>query len=137
MDAGRPEAPYVEGALISGPSAHILDRVLASPNVVRVLDALPPWMRAEVDATRRAIQRAAAAYEALPISANGNAETGLAEIGTGSPHEISTSEASVLLGLSERRVRQLAAGGMGRRVGGRWLLDRSAVTAYGKRPRSA
>lgn len=130
-------AGYVEGALVHGVSAHVLARVLASPNVAQVLDALPSWIRPELDATRRAILRAAREYEALPVAVDGSPATALAEVGPSSPHEISTSQAGVLLGLSERRVRQLAPGGLGRRVGGRWLLDRSAVLAEAARRRSA
>lgn len=128
---------YVEGALVHGVSAHVLDRVLASPNVAHVLDALPSWMRPELEATRRAIRRAARAYEAQPVAAVGSAEVACVEVGPALPHEITTHEASGLLGLTERRVRQLAAGGMGHRRGSRWLLDRSAVLAYAKRRRSA
>lgn len=126
---------YVEGALVTGVSAHILDRVLASPNVANVLAGLPPWMRPEVEATRRAIRRAAREYEALPVSAHGSAEAEVPEVGPALAHEITTTEASTLLALSERRIRQLAAEGMGRRQAGRWVLDRSAVLAYAGRRR--
>lgn len=126
---------YVHGALVHGVSAHVFDRVLASPHVARILDELPGWMRPEVDAARRAIRLAAREYEALPIAVAGTAETPVPEVGPLSPHEIDTYQASVLLGLGERRVRQLAAGGMGRLVGGRWLLDRSVVLAYAEQRR--
>ncbi|WP_369778041.1 hypothetical protein [Streptomyces sp. R33] len=126
---------YVHGALVHGVSAHVFDRVLASPNVARVLDELPAWMRLEVDAARRALRLAAREYEGLPVAVDGTAESQVAAIGPLSPHEIDTYQASVLLGLGERRVRQLAAGGMGRLVGGRWLLDRSAVLAYAEQRR--
>jgi hypothetical protein len=39
--------PYVAGALVSGASAHVLDRLLRSPDVRRVVDCLPEWLRAE------------------------------------------------------------------------------------------
>ncbi|MEW2135515.1 hypothetical protein AB0892_02705 [Streptomyces sp. NPDC005409] len=126
---------YVHGALVHGVSAHVFDRVLSSPNVARLLDDLPLWMRPEVDAARRAIRLAAREYEGLPVAVAGTTETQAAEVGPLSPHEIDTYQASVLLGLGERRVRQLAAGGMGRLVGGRWLLDRSAVLAYAEQRR--
>ncbi|MFJ7159746.1 hypothetical protein ACIQUQ_33000 [Streptomyces sp. NPDC101118] len=126
---------YVHGALIHGVSAHVFDRVLRSPNVARLLDELPAWMRPEVDGARRAIRLAAQEYEGLPVAVDGSAATQAAALGPLSPHEIDTYQASVLLGLGERRVRQLAAGGMGRRVGGRWLLDRSAVLAYAEHRR--
>lgn len=128
---------YVRGALVQGVSAHVLDKVLASPNVAEVLRSLPPWLRAELDETRRAIRRAAQEYEQLPPAADGSAETEVPAVGALLPHEITTREAAVLLGLTERRVRQLAAGGMGQRRGGRWVLDRSAVLAYAERRRAA
>lgn len=137
MSGRRAVGPYFEGALVSGVSAHVLDRVLASPNVAVVLAALPPWMRPEVEATRRAIRRAAREYEARPVAAAGSAEVPLSEVGPPLPHEITTREASVLLGLTERRVRQLAPVLGGRRVGSGWLLDRSAVLGYSGRRRSA
>lgn len=130
---------YVEGALVHGASAHILDRVLTSPNVAEALrrQLMPSQTRLEWEAARRAIRRAALAYEALPFAEDGSAAARLAEVGPPSLHEITTDEASALLGVGERRVRQLAAQGMGRRAGGRWLLDRSAVLAEVERRRSA
>lgn len=125
------------GALVDGVSAHVLDRVLRSPNVEQVLRSLPPWMRSELEATRRAIQRAARDYEARLVAVDGTAETEVPDVGAPLGHEITTREAAALLGLTERRVRQLAAGGMGRRRGGRWVLDRSAVLAYAERRRAA
>ncbi|WP_153453808.1 helix-turn-helix domain-containing protein [Streptomyces smaragdinus] len=130
-------AGYVRGALVQGASAHVLDRVLASPNVVAVLRSLPSWMGPELDETRRAIRRAAREYEARAVAVDGSAETEVPEVGASSGHEVTTGEAAVLLGCTERRVRQLAAGGMGARRGGRWVLDRSVVLAYAERRRTA
>lgn len=126
---------YVHGALVHGVSAHVLDRLLASPDVVRLFAAMPPWMRPELEATRRAVRLAAREYESLPAAERGSTETPAVEVGPVSPQEISTYQASVLLGVGERRVRQLAASGMGRLVAGRWLLDRSAVLAYAQHRR--
>ncbi|WP_326583333.1 helix-turn-helix domain-containing protein [Streptomyces sp. NBC_00481] len=129
---------YVGGALVDGVTAHVLDKVLASPNVAEVLCSLPPWMRAEVEAGRRAIRRAAREYEQLAVAAvEGSAETEVPDVGAPLGHEITTCEAAALLDVTERRVRQLAAGGMGQRRGGRWVLDRSAVLAYAERRRAA
>lgn len=132
-------SPYVAGAVVAGVSAHVLDRILAQPNVAQVLRCLPSWMGPEVEATRRAIGRAAREYERLPVAVDGTAETPPVEVGPPSEREIGmfTNEAAALLALSERRVRQLAAGGMGRKAGGRWLLDRGAVAAEAARRRSA
>ncbi|MEW2421265.1 hypothetical protein AB0911_12045 [Streptomyces nigra] len=128
---------YVRGALVQGVSAHVLDRVLASPNVAEVLRQLPPWMRPELEETCRAIGRAAREYEQLPHAAAGSPETEVPEVAAPLGHEITTREAGALLGVTERRARQLAAGGMGQLRGGRWVLDRSVVLAYAEQRRSA
>ncbi|MFM9595794.1 helix-turn-helix domain-containing protein [Streptomyces scabiei] len=128
---------YVRGALVQGVSAHVLARVLASPNVEQVLRSLPLWMQPELEETRRAIRQAAREFEALPVAVDGSEETEVPEVEAPLRHEITTGEAAALLGLTERRARQLAAGGMGQRRGGRWVLDRSAVLAYAERRRSA
>jgi hypothetical protein len=38
-------------------------------------------------------------------------------------------QAAILLGLSARRVKQLAAGGVGQKIGREWLLDEAKVKA--------
>jgi hypothetical protein len=116
---------YVAGAaLIEGVSAHILSRLLASPHVrgMLQLDRLPAWMAAELAEAQRALARAEAAYQALPVAADGSAEVELAEIVASSEQLLTVAEAAGLLELSERRVRQLAADGMGVKRGGVWLL---------------
>lgn len=125
-----------EAAVIEGVAAHVLDRVLASPNVAQALSGLPAWMQPELKAARHAIHQAAREYVARPVAANGSAETAVAEVERSWPDEIGTLEASALLGVTPRRVRQLAAGGLGRQVGGRWLIDRTAVEAYALKRRS-
>jgi hypothetical protein len=122
-----PPVPYVaSAALVSGPAAHVIDRLLARylPSLL-----LPTWLIAEVESTRAAIRLAAREYEALPVAASGTAATAVAEIEPALPCEISTADASGLLGLSERRTRQLGPL-LGRRVGRAWLFDRDAVLDY-------
>ena len=132
-------APYVSGALVSGAPAHVLDRVLRSPDVQRLVDNLPAWLRAEVEATARAIRRAAVEYEALPVSLQRSDETSFGEIAGRSTRMgesvgwVCVEQAANLLGVTPRRVQQLAAGGMGRRVGRVWQLDETAVREYGRR----
>ncbi|MER5384482.1 hypothetical protein ABT040_30185 [Streptomyces sp. NPDC002688] len=128
---------YVRGALVQGVSAHILAQVLATSNVDRRVRYLPPLVRLEWEATRQAIRQAALDYEAPPIAVDGSTETEVPEDEALLGHEITTGEAAALLGLTERRARQLAAGGMGQLRGGRWVLDRSAVLAYAERRRAA
>ena len=133
--------PYVAGALVTGASAHVLDRLLCSPDVRRVVECLPPWLRAEVEATATAIGRAALEYVALPVSLDRDAETQDGEIAALSERTgvgpldgwLTAEQAANLLGLSARRVQQLAAGGLGRKVGRVWWLDETAVRAYGQR----
>jgi hypothetical protein len=147
-----PPVPFVRGALVSGAPAHVIDRVLRSPNVARVLDNLPPWLRAEVELTARAIRLAAQEWEALPAAPERNGETPQDEAGAGfgvvpewSPpgsqtggvdpdRRLGTAEAAGMLGVSLRRAQQLAAGGIGAKdVDGRWSLDRTAVVEYARR----
>ncbi|MDT3724893.1 helix-turn-helix domain-containing protein [Streptomyces sp. DSM 41972] len=123
-------------AVVEGAAAHILAELLATPGVRRYLRARPATLQRELEQTVAAIRRAAVAYEAGLVSAasaNGSAETPAAEIVQPFDREITTGEAAALLELTERRVRQLAASGMGRRAGGRWLLDRTAVEEYRRR----
>lgn len=106
------ELRYVESAaVLSGWPAHLIHRLLHAPHVAELMEAVTPaWARAEVEATRRAIARAAAAYEALPLARNG--ETGGRETAADSKRgavAIGSGEAARLLGLSRRRAQQLAA----------------------------
>ena len=48
----------------------------------------------------------------------------------GEPESMTTTEAAALLGCSTRTATRLAPKLGGRLVGGRWLLDRQAVTEY-------
>ncbi|MFG1826733.1 helix-turn-helix domain-containing protein [Microbispora bryophytorum] len=134
---GRPRR-YVEGALVSGFAAHVVDRLLATylPGYLR---AMRPEQRAAVEETRVAIARAADAYLTSDISAGVSDETPGGEISASSAAEewITTAEAAVLLGMTPRRAQQLAAGGLGIKRGRSWLLARSAVLAYRKERRSA
>lgn len=127
---------YVEGAaLVEGAAAHVLAELLAIPGVRHYLRGRPPELQGAIEEAVTAIRQAARAYEQARASASafGSAETALAEIVQPFEREIVTREAAALLGLTERRVRQLAAEGMGRRAGGRWLLDRTAVEEYRRR----
>lgn len=118
---------YVAGAaLVSGRAAVVLDRILSAPRVAKPLDRLAD---PEMEAVRLAVRRAAKAYtQASAIRRNGETPDDQDEPQWG--QEISTVEAARLLGVSLRRAQQLAEGGMGRRVAGRWLLDSTAVLAY-------
>jgi len=62
--------PYIESAaLVAGPAALVLSRICKSPNVVTVLNRLPPWLavyRDQISATVYAVHRAGAAWETSP-----------------------------------------------------------------------
>ena len=78
----------------------------------------------------RSIERAGQASFDAGASDLGTTEVVGAEARSGWSHdEISIDEAAGILGVSPRRVRTLAAGGLGRKVGSRWLIDRAAVLA--------
>lgn len=78
-----------------------------------------------------AIRDAGRQWQQWRASVDGTAEPLPAETPEGSnrEREIDTAAAGALLGVSDRRVRQLAATGdlAARRVGRAWLIDRSAV----------
>ncbi|MDX5565647.1 hypothetical protein PYK79_23185 [Streptomyces sp. ID05-04B] len=120
------------GAIVEGAAAHVLADLLGTEAARRYLRQKPPALQGDIERAVTAIRRAALAYEATltPISAAGSSETAFAEIVQPFEREITTGQAAALLGLTERRVRQLAAGGMGRRAGGRWLIDRTAVEEH-------
>ena len=129
-----PTPPYISGAaLVSGAPAHVIDRVLRSPDVQRVINNLPPWLRVEVTATVQAIRTAASRYEAQPKRSD---ETPIGETVACSGRVdgwLNVGQAASLLGVTPRRVQQLAVGGMGHKVGHTWRLDPTAVHAYGRR----
>jgi hypothetical protein len=128
-----PTPPYVAGALVRGVSAHILSRLLRSPNARRVTDNLPADLRAEFAATAKAIHRAALEYEALPVSPERSDEALISETVAASDRVggwLTTGQVASRLGVSIRRAEQLASAGMGHKVGHIWRLDPTAVHAY-------
>lgn len=128
---------WVEGAVASGFAAVVVDRLLAR-HLPSLLPAFSVEQRVEVVAFRRAVARAADVYRGRPVSPERSGETEVSVIGAGSGRdEISTIEAAALLGVGVRRVQQYAKGGMGRRVGRVWLLDRGEVEAAAAARRSA
>lgn len=119
-------------APVSGFSAHVIDRLLAGPAAVALLRQLAPGQLRQLEETKAAVRLAAAEWEAWTVSASadGNAETASAVMGAGLAHDIDIVQAAVVLGVTPRRVRQLAeAHHLGRKAGRVWLLDRTAVLA--------
>ncbi|WP_433541159.1 hypothetical protein ACQP10_08520 [Streptosporangium sandarakinum] len=117
---------YVEGALVAGFAAHVIDRIIAERMGRLLADPrLTSVQRAELEQVKAAIRRAAKQWEQLPVSE----ETPPAET-TPSSELLTTEEAGALLGTTARRARQLAALGMGVKAGGVWLLSRELVLDY-------
>jgi hypothetical protein len=118
-------------ALVSGSPAWLLARILRSPDVKRVLTHPPVWVeRGHLTDTINAIDQAAKAFEtALTAFERGN-ETPLGAVAGQS--DWTTREAASHLGMSQRRVQELAAALGGRRVGREWRLPEVAVREYEK-----
>lgn len=125
------------GAHVSGWSAFIVDAILRR-DLKRLLPAMSDEQRRVILRTARAVHAAALLYEAERLdraaSVGGSAEAVLGEMPTDLNQEIGTEQAAVLLGVSGRRICQLAAiwadHGLARKVGRSWLIDRSAVEMY-------
>lgn len=137
--ADTPTPPYVRGVLVSGYPA-------AATNVLfgRYLPTLAahPHLqgprRVELEAARAAVRREATRWLAGRGGVVISAETPPVVPDPRWPGEwITTEEASVLLGVTPRRARQLAAGGLGVKNGPTWLLDRIGVETYRTTRRSA
>lgn len=134
----RPDvaSPYVaDAALTEGLAAHVVDRLLAR-YLPPLLMAMDDEQRAELEAYRAAVRRAADAYEHRPVmSANGPTDIPETDLPAGSEW-ISAGQAAALLGITPRHARRLATvRGLGGKVGGRWVLDRSLVIDYRNRER--
>jgi hypothetical protein len=121
------------GAHVAGWSAFALDVILRRYGR-EYAPVMNPAQQREMEATRRAVHDAALLWRAS-TSASATTQTRAAEI---TPllesEELTTSQAAVMLDLSEQRLRQLAvrwaANGLARKVGRIWLLDRTAVVIY-------
>ncbi len=132
--------PFVDPppAIIAGYPARVLAVWLGRAVARGAFDELQPVERRHVLAAVRAIELAGEAwYQRRPsaviedIADLGNSETLLAEIGARSSHgdHCSIDEAAAALGVSARRARQLAAAGLGHKVGAVWVVDRGALLA--------
>jgi excisionase family DNA binding protein len=131
---------------VSGYGAWSLDRVLRSvlgdPAAwATITGPLSPPQRAAFIRALRTIAEAAEDWLAVEATAaGGNAATAVGPVAAGSTHdEIDTAEAARLLGLGERRVRDLAAAGClgARRVGAAWRFPRGSVVAHAAERRRA
>jgi len=128
---------YIEGALVSGFAAHCVDRILARHLPSLLADPrLSVEQRAALEQAKDDIRKASRRWEAFTFSAHISEETAGPEI-TPPSSWVNTEQASELLGMTPRRARQLAAGGLGVKTpSGRWLLDRAAVEQYRRERRT-
>lgn len=128
---------FIEGAVVAGWPAHVLSRILARHISALVADPrLSAAQRADLESVRADILKAARRWETSISSADISEETHEPEILTRS-ELISTDQASLLLGVTPRRARQIAASGLGVKVRGAWLLDRAAVEQYRQERRTS
>lgn len=125
--------PFLDSAaVVHGYAARSIAVLLRGVDV----GAIPAGGRPQVEATIEAIELAGAAWaRKQTIAAVGSSEVVEAEVGAQCAQEFSVSQAAVLLNLGERRVRSLAACGLGRKVGSVWVLDAAAVLVEAKKRR--
>ncbi len=128
--------PFVEGpgcAVLSGMGAFVIASVLSSERrwPRELVDGLAPDARAQVLAAREAVVLAALAFQRA--SAGGSAVVPAVDhvADSGVTDWVTSVEAARMIGVSERRVRQLLADGRlaGRLAGGRWQVDVVSVGA--------
>lgn len=131
---GTPGDRYVEGALVRGSSAWLLSRILASPGVAAVVNNSPQWVdRAELAATIAAIHTAARRFDTTTAALEREDAAPLGAVMPQSAPGWTVRRAAAYLGLSHRRVQEIAAELGGRRVGRAWILDEAAVREYERR----
>lgn len=138
--------PLVVGpaVVLEGPRAVLIGGVLRDLLRAGWFDRLPPASRTEVISIAGALDHVGGQWrveQARRIAESGKAETlDVSPRGLSEPPDdaiVSVEEASAVLGLSSRRVRQLAALGLGVKRNGIWLLHRDAVLAERERREAA
>lgn len=126
-------------AIVHGYAARALAIYLRSAWERGEFSALPADGREDVRLTISAIAHAGEAWYRRRPSAHGSAEAFAPEMQAPSDHDVflTVDEAAGLLGLTPRRVRSLAAAGLGVKVGGVWMLDAEQVELEAKRRAAA
>lgn len=124
--------PYLEhGAIIHGRAATgvawLLDRAVNRGD----LAGLPETVREDTLLAVEACRLAARAWACRSAAAEfGTSAARHDDGGASSAHEVlDVTTVAELLGVGERRARDLAAGGLGKKLGGRWVFDAAAVAA--------
>lgn len=135
--------PFIDPppAFVFGYSAQVISKWLRSTWNRGEFEHLDPAGRDELYATLKAIEYAADAWQRRRVSAVtsgvGNTETSNAEPSASSSRDMSSDQVAAMLGLTSRRARQLAAAGLGHKVGAVWVCDRDAVLAEAERRAAA
>lgn len=123
---------YIEGgAIITGYPAVLVAVGLRDLARRGFYDRVEPGARADLLALIADIERAGQAWRASIETQPGNPETARPEIVAESV--MTAEQASTLLGLTARRVRQLAPVIGGHKHRGRWTFDQAAVLAEKER----
>lgn len=131
----------VDGAYVTGIQAWLFYEVIDRHELHERLSRMTPPMRQEAVDFFQALRDAAKQFDdnhqegltgLVASSGSGTAEVTQTEVAGSSRHDhISLAEAAQLLGVSDRWARQLARDeGLGRKVGGRWVLSRTACMAF-------
>lgn len=125
------DAPFLtSAAVVTGSAAHVLAVVLRRAVSRGELDGLPDGVRRAAASAIEAVALAGRAWQDSRASADGSNQARVAEAGASSARaDMSTAEAADVMGVTERRARQLAPS-LGRKVGGVWRLDPALVNAY-------
>jgi hypothetical protein len=123
-------------AVISGGAAWLINRVLSSPDVARVLDNPPIWIeRGDIADAVTAIDQAARAFAASQSAPRRGKMTTLGAVVP--DFDWTTNQAAEFLEISQRRVQEIAGELGGQRVGQRqWLLPEIAVKEYARRKKT-
>lgn len=124
-------------AVVSGPAAvgvaWLLRRAVDQGDIAGV----PSSIRDATVAAVQAVEMAAAAWAGRTAAEFGRTAAPPAPPPSSSSHgscsSLTVPEAAAVLQLSHRRVRDLAASGLGRKAGGAWVLDPMAVQAEARR----
>lgn len=103
-----------DGLLLTGRALELAGYAVKLAQRFRARNALPPL--------------AALDQLATALAAPGQPDTPAEPVGD--PETVTTDQAAELLNCSTRQARRLAPALGGRLVGGRWLLDRQAVTEH-------
>lgn len=135
---GRMEPRFIgePAAVIGGPAALLLSRILRSPHIRRVLDTPRDWIeRDTIAATVTAIDLAGFAFEAS-LTARERGETITVGAVAAECH-LTTKETADYLRISLRRAQELAPELGGKRIARRWAIPAAGAKAYAERRAAA